>query len=196
MSEPEPISIRGAFAGKHVLLTGASGFLGKVWLAMMLERAPEIGRVYVLLRSKALVSAQGRFEKIVNTSPVFCRLHERHGSSLGRYLASKVEVIEGELSAPSLGLGGELAGRLRRELDLVVHCAGLVDFDPDLRKALASNVEATMHVADFVEQSDHAGLLHVSTSYVAGRRYGAIEERVLPEYAPLPAARAPEFITM
>jgi hypothetical protein len=193
MSEPEPISIRTAFAGKHVLLTGASGFLGKVWLAMMLERAPEIGRIYVLLRSKALVSAHGRFEKIVNTSPVFCRLHERHASSLGRFLASKVEVIEGELSAPSLGLEGELRGRLRRELDLVVHCAGLVDFDPDLRKALASNVEATMHVADFVEQSDRAGLLHVSTSYVAGRRYGAIAERALPDYAPLSAARGPGF---
>ena len=61
---------------------------------------------------------------------------------------------------------------------------GLVDFNPDLRKALASNVDGTMHVADFVEASDHAALLHISTCYVAGRRHGAIEERIVPEYAP------------
>ena len=92
MSDPSPISIRRTFAGKHVLLTGASGFVGKVWLALMLERAPEIERIYVLLRSKSLVSARARFEKIVNSSPVFravaraaragdVGLHRRQGRS-------------------------------------------------------------------------------------------------------------------
>ena len=42
MSEATPISVRDAFAGKHVLLTGAAGFLGKVWLALMLDRTPEL----------------------------------------------------------------------------------------------------------------------------------------------------------
>jgi long-chain acyl-CoA synthetase len=167
-----------------VLVTGASGFLGKVWLAMMLERAPEVARIYVLLRSKSLVSARSRFEKIVNTSPVFKALHERFGAGLSQFIADKVEVIEGELSAPNLMLAEPVLRRLQRDVDLVVHCAGLVDFNPDLRKALASNVDGTMNVADFVESSAHAVLLHVSTSYVAGRRYGAIAERVVPEYAP------------
>jgi long-chain acyl-CoA synthetase len=184
MFDASHISIRRTFAGKHVLLTGASGFLGKVWLALMLERAPEIGRIYVLLRSKSLVSARGRFEKIVNTSPVFKGLHERHGAQLSQFIADKVEVVEGELSEPNLMLADGALRRLQRDVDLVVHCAGLVDFNPDLRKALASNVDGTMNVADFVESSDHAVLLHVSTCYVAGRRHGAIEERVVPEYAP------------
>src|SRR5262245_7047859 len=169
MPDPRTISIRQAFAGKHVLLTGASGFVGKVWLAMMLQRAPEIGRIYVLLRSKALLPARERFEKIVNTSPVFSQLHERLGPGLSAYSADKVEVIEGELSAPDLQLDQSARKRLQRDIDLVVHCAGLVDFNPDLRKALASNVDGTLHVAEFVEGSAHASMLHVSTCYVAGQ---------------------------
>jgi nucleoside-diphosphate-sugar epimerase len=185
MSDPKPISIRQAFAGKQVLLTGASGFLGKVWLALMLERVPEVGRIHVLLRPKALVSGRGRFEKIINTSPVFGPLHERLGARFSSLVADKVDVVEGELSEPNLGLSEAAARRLRRDVDLVVHCAGLVDFNPDLRKALSSNVDATLNVASFVEASDHAALLHISTCYVAGHRYGHIAEQATPEYAPL-----------
>ncbi len=184
MSENAPISIREAFAGKHVLLTGASGFLGKVWLALMLERVPQVARIHVLLRPKALVSARGRFEKIINTSPVFAPLHERLGPRLGAFLAQKVEVVEGEIGEPGLGLCEATVQRLQRELDLVVHCAGLVDFNPDLRKALASNVDGTLNVAAFVGASDRAALLHISTCYVAGRRHGHVVEAALPEYAP------------
>jgi long-chain acyl-CoA synthetase len=185
MSEPRSISIRQAFAGKHVLLTGASGFVGKVWLAMMLDRVPEVGRIYLLLRSKSLLSARDRFEKIVNTSPAFGPLHERMGARLSQFIADKVEVVEGELSAPDLAMEPDVRRKLQRQLDLVVHCAGLVDFNPDLRKALASNVDGTMHVADFVEGCERASLLHISTCYVAGKRHGHVEERMLPEYAPL-----------
>lgn len=175
-----------------MLLTGASGFLGKVWLALMLDRVPEIERIYVLLRSKALLSARERFEKIINTSPVFGPLHERFGARFTRFISEKVEVIEGELSEPRMMLNEPTLRRLRREVDLVVHCAGLVDFNPDLRKALASNVDATLNVADFVEASDKAALLHISTCYVAGRRSGLIAEAVVPEYSPLASGFDPE----
>ena len=46
------ISVEETLAGKHILLTGASGFLGKVWLSMILDRVPDVGRIYVLLRKK------------------------------------------------------------------------------------------------------------------------------------------------
>jgi long-chain acyl-CoA synthetase len=184
MSEPSALSIRAALAGRHVLLTGGSGFVGKVWLAMALHHLPEIERIYVFLRPKALVPARQRFEKMLNCSPAFRPLHDRFGAHFGSYLAERVEVVEGELTASDLGLAPALARRLRRDLDVFIHCAGLVDFTPDLRRALESNVDATMHCADFVESCDHAGLLHISTCYVAGKQYGEIPERVVPDYVP------------
>lgn len=179
-----PLSVRESLRGRHVLLTGASGFVGKVWLAMLLDRVPEVGRVYVLLRPKALVAARSRFEKFVNTSPAFRPLRERHGPELGAFLRDKVEIVDGDVTSPELGLDTVLVRRLRAELDLVVHCAGLVDFNPDLGKALATNVEGVLRVADFVETTKQARLLHVSTCFVAGERHGRIPEALVADYAP------------
>ncbi len=179
-----PLSIRQSLAGRHVFLTGGSGFLGKVWLSQVLTQLPELERIYVFLRPKALVPARQRFEKMINTSPAFRPLHERFGARLSEYLAQRVEVVEGELSDPDLGLRPEVVRRLRRDLDVLIHCAGLVDFKPDLRKALGSNVDATTQIADFVARCDHAALLHISTCYVAGSRHGQIAEQLPDDTAP------------
>jgi long-chain acyl-CoA synthetase len=74
--------------------------------------------------------------------------------------------------------------RLRRDLDLVINSSGLTDFNPDLRDALAVNVDSTYHLIDFIRSSDHAALLHLSTCYVAGQRDGRVSERVRLNYTP------------
>ena len=136
MSESHaPLSIRESLQGRHVLLTGGSGFVGKVWLSMALTQLPELERIYVFLRPKALVPARQRFEKMLNTSPAFRPLHERFGPRLAAYLADRVEVLEGELSEPDLGLAPSIARfDCVTIIDVFIHCAGLVDFNPDLRK--------------------------------------------------------------
>ena len=178
------LSNREAYVGRHILVTGGSGFLGKVFIGLLLDYLPEIARVYVFMRPKALVSGAARFENMLNSSPAFRPLHERYGPALSSYLADKIEVVEGHLEQENLGFPPHLVRRLRRDLDLAVHSAGLVDFNPDLDKALGSNVDSTLRVADFVQSCDHASLLHISTCYVAGRRSGFIAERVVPNYSP------------
>ena len=177
------IAVREAYAGKHILITGSTGFVGKVWLAMALSRLAEVGRIYVLVRGKGR-SAEQRFEKIVNESMVFKPLHELHGERLSEFISSRVEVVAGDLSQPDLGIDPEVARRLQSEVDLVVNCAGLVDFNPDVRDALSANVDGAMRVADFVEACDHAAMLHVSTCYVAGQRDGVIPETLRTDRTP------------
>ena len=177
------ISIVEAYAGKHVLLTGGSGFVGKVWLAMALMRLPDIGRVYFLLRGKGRDVKQ-RFNKIVNETMAFRTLHERHAAHLSEFMSSRVEVIEGDVSSENLGIDPEVAKRLYEQVDLVINCAGLVDFNPDVRDALGSNVDGALNVADFVEACDHAALLHVSTCYVAGQREGRVPETIWRDKSP------------
>src|SRR5215467_10900404 len=90
--------------GKNVLLTGASGFLGKVWLCMVLARVPQIGKIYVLLRSKGGQTAKQRLEKIINSSPVFSLLHETHRNELESFLSKHLRAVDGDVSQPHFGL--------------------------------------------------------------------------------------------
>ncbi|MBZ5573992.1 MAG: SDR family oxidoreductase [Acidobacteriia bacterium] len=186
----KPLSVRAALAGKHIMLIGVTGFIGKVWLVNALLDLPEVGRIYLLVRRQKSTPAQRRFEKLVEESPVFDPLFARYGAGLARFLAERVEVLEGDVSQPGLGLTPETGDFLRRNLDLIINSSGLTDFNPDLREAVATNVDAAVNVVEFVRQSTHAGLLHLSTCYVAGTRDGRVEEKVRPNYTP---ARLPDF---
>lgn len=186
------MSVRESLAGRQVLLIGFTGFIGKVWLEHVLSSLPEIGKVHLLIRSRRSMSARRRFEQIVSENPVFEKLQRRYGTNLSRFLSQRIEIVEGDVSKPDLGLEPEVCARLQRDLDLIVNSAGLTDFNPDLRSALAANVESTIHLLDFQRRSDHAALLHLSTCYVAGDRDGRVPETLQSNYVPRPAA-APDF---
>ncbi len=186
----EPLSVRQALAGKHILLIGVTGFIGKVWLVKLLMDLPEIGKIHLLIRGKRSQPALRRFEKIVEESAVFELLYERYGSGLGEFLRQRVEVVEGDVSRPGLGLDPETQARLRQQLDLIVNSSGLTDFNPALLEALGTNVDAVLHILDFQRQCRRAALLHLSTCYVVGARDGRVPEELEPDYTP---ARVPGF---
>ncbi len=179
-----PLSVRKALSGKRVMLIGVTGFIGKVWLANTLLDLPEIGKLYLLIRRQKSNPGRARFEKMIEESPVFDPLFDRYGDRLGAYLAERIEVVEGDVSQPGLGLEPSVAARLQNDLDLIINSSGLTDFNPDLRDALAVNVDSTYHLIEFIRGSDRAALLHLSTCYVAGQRDGRVGERMRPNYTP------------
>ncbi len=178
------LSVRQALAGKSLLLIGSTGFIGKVWLCMLLQDLREIGRIHLLVRRHGARSALQRFEKIVAESPAFRVLHELHGDSLGEFLAERVEVLEGDLGEPHFGLDDNTAARLFSKLDWIVNSAGLTDFNPDLRLAMSTNADSALHLVSFLRKCDHAGLVQVSTCFVNGRTDGRVPEEVYPNYNP------------
>jgi thioester reductase-like protein len=182
--QPQGFSVRKSFAGKQVMLIGVTGFIGKVWLANLLLDLPEVKRVCLLIRRQKSNPAERRFEKMVEDSPVFDPLFEKYGDHLGDFLREKIEVVEGDVTQPGLGLSDEAARYLQRNLDLIVNSSGLTDFNPDLRDALATNTDAALNILEFVRSSDHAGLLHLSTCYVAGEQDGRVGEKLVPNYTP------------
>src|SRR6185436_570963 len=178
------LSVRRSLTGKCILLIGVTGFIGKVWLTKILNDVPEIGKIYLLIRRARSTTAQRRFERIVEESPVFEAFHERYGEDLPRFLGDRIEVVEGDVTRPGLGFDADTLKRLAGELDLVVNSSGLTDFNPDLRAAVSTNVDATLHLLDFIRTCDHAGLLHLSTCYVVGSRDGRIAEDLKVNYTP------------
>ena len=181
----ESFSVRASLRGKNILFIGATGFIGKVWLAGLLQDLPEIGRVYLLIRPQRSRTARERFQRIVEESAVFEPLAEKHGTTFADFLGQRVEAIDGDVTQPGLGLSDEIRRRLARDLDVIINSSGLTDFNPDLRDALASNVRATAHLLQFLGECKHAALLHLSTCYVAGRRDGRILEKLPKNYTPV-----------
>jgi Male sterility protein/haloacid dehalogenase-like hydrolase len=184
-SKIERLSVRDSLRGKNVLLIGATGFIGKVWLANLLTDLPEIGKVYLLIRRNRSTTALARFQRIIEESPVFAPLAARYGAGLADFLRRRVEVVEGDASRSGLGLAPRDRERLAQSLDLIVHSSGLTDFNPDLRDALTSNVRAVAHLLEFLRKCRHAALLHLSTCYVVGMRDGRVLEQLQPNYTPM-----------
>jgi nucleoside-diphosphate-sugar epimerase len=178
-------SVRETLRGKNILLIGATGFIGKVWLSNLLTDLPEIGRIYLLVRHNRTVTALQRFQRALEESPVFEPLAERYGSRFAQFLRERIEVVDGDVSKPDLGFSPEVRLRLARSVDVIVNSSGLTDFNPDLRDALAMNVRSTVYVLNFLRECDHASLLHLSTCYVIGRRDGRILEILPKNYTPV-----------
>ena len=184
------LSVREAMRGKHILLIGATGFIGKVWLANLLLDLPDDVRLTLLIRRTRSTTGWGRFQRIVEQSPVFDPLAHRHGAHLADFLRSRVRVVEGNMEQPGMGLSEEDRRRLSDTVDLIVNSSGLTDFNPDLRDALAANVYAITTLLDFLGTCRHAALLHLSTSYIVGHRDGRVLETLQPNYVP---ANVPGF---
>ena len=180
-----PFSVRETLRGKNILLIGATGFIGKVWLSNLLTDLPEIGRIYLLVRHNRTVTALQRFQRKIEESPVFEPLAERYGSRFSQFLRERIEVVDGDVSKPDLGFSPEVRQQLARSVDVIVNSSGLTDFNPDLRDALAMNVRSTVYLLNFLRECDHASLLHLSTCYVIGRRDGRILEILPKNYTPV-----------
>jgi long-chain acyl-CoA synthetase len=164
-------------AGRRILLTGGTGFLGKVLLYLLLRHHPELERIYVLIRGDRR-SSLGRFRREILDSPALGPLRDHLGASFDHYVETKVTIVAGDISEPSLITdNAEILGDGR--IDAVIHCAGLVNFEASLAKALDANTIGVANVIEFC-RAHEAALVHVSTCYVAGAADGHRYEDDLP----------------
>lgn len=167
------ISAIEAFSNRTILLLGGTGFVGKVLLAMVLDRFPELKHLVIQVRRKKTVGGEQRFYSEVLQSPPLRPIVEKIGGE--NVVRQKVSVVEGDLDDAMCGISDEQVAALKGKVDIVVNLAGLVDFDPPLNESIKPNVEGTQHVIDLVKALD-AKLVHISTCYVAGKQDGHISE--------------------
>ena len=178
---PGEISAIDLFRSRSMLLLGATGFVGKVLLAMVLDRFPELKHLVVQVRRKKTLSGEGRFHSEILRSPPLRRVVEKFGEE---YIRRKVTIVEGDLSLPLCGLSPQLVGELRRRVDVVINTAGLVEFGPPLNESLITNVYGVRNLIELVQLLD-AKLVHISTCYVAGKKNGRVPEQTpIPGYYP------------
>lgn len=179
MAQPVNVSelrVGQQLSGVHVLLSGTTGFLGKVVLSLLLHRFPDVGRIYALIRPGVSTHARDRFNKSVAPSPALRPLMKDHGDDVADFLRRKVVPINGNIVHENCGLSSEDLKRLETEgVDVIINSAGLVDFDPPVDQALDINVVGAQNVVALAQRLG-AGVVHVSTCFVAGQRNGQVLE--------------------
>ena len=166
------------FRGRRILLTGATGFLGKVFLAVLLRWHPELDRVYLLIRGDRR-SSNGRFRREILDSPVFGPLREHLGDRFDHYIEEKIVIVPGDITNNGL-LADDAMPFKPGSLDAVVHSAGLVNFEASLEKAIEVNTTGVANVLEFCRKLG-AAMVHVSTCYVAGAADGHRFEDDIPQ---------------
>jgi long-chain acyl-CoA synthetase len=182
---PRPLIPSAVLRGRRLVVVGGTGFLGKVWLAMLLDRFPDIEHMHLLVRPKRDQSPDERFWAQIATSAVFDPLREKYpGTQFEDLLRKKITPIAGDVVLPDLGLPEGLIQELAGKVDAVVNVAGVVDFNPPLDEALEVNAFGVNNLVSLAKRLG-AKVLHTSTCYVAGYRSGLIEE-VDPREVPFP----------
>jgi thioester reductase-like protein len=135
-----------------VLLTGATGFVGREILSRFLERDDR--HVFALVRAENDDEAAGRLPA-----------HER------------LSAVAGDIEREDLALAGGSSERLRREVTTVLHCAASVSFDMPLEESRSVNVEGTRRMMNFARSCPRLERFsYVSTAYVAGEPGGLFRE--------------------
>jgi alcohol-forming fatty acyl-CoA reductase len=175
------LSVAAALAGKRVLLTGTTGFIGKVVLEKLVRDVPGIQRFVLLLRgNRHHADALQRFHAEVLSSSVFDRLRRDDPERLEQFVSQQLQVVDAELATPALGLSPHAFDALASQVDVIVNIAASVNFREALDQALAINTDSVAHLAQLAQAAGAVPLVQVSTCYVNGHRRGLIGETLAP----------------
>uniref|UniRef100_A0A8C6SGV6 Fatty acyl-CoA reductase n=1 Tax=Neogobius melanostomus TaxID=47308 RepID=A0A8C6SGV6_9GOBI len=168
------VNIPEYYAGKNVLITGATGFMGKVLLEKLLRSCPDVRSAYVMVRPKAGQSPQARIEDMVS-----CKLFEKLQDEQPDF-AQKIVPVHGDLTQPELGLSQEDQNTLAENIHIIFHCAATIRFNEPLKDAMQLNVLATQKMLALGRKMKQLEIfIHVSTAYANCDRE-LIEEVIYP----------------
>ncbi|MFF7093094.1 amino acid adenylation domain-containing protein [Streptomyces rubradiris] len=158
----------------HVLLTGATGFLG-VYLLRDLLRSTG-ATVHCLVRAR---DARHAVERLQGTARRYL------AEDLAEYVASgRISVVPGDLDQPLLGLTEAEFDHFARTVDVIHHPGGLVNFIYPYSHMRPTNVEGTREIIRMAGRYRNIPVHYVSTMAVVSG-FGTAGVRHVTEETPL-----------
>ena len=141
----------------NILVTGAAGLVGGALVAALTTAGHAV--IGVVHQTTGVYGNDG------------CLIGTAHVSL--SVAPAGMMTLQGDVRRHGLGLGPATHAWLDRHIDVVIHCAALVQFEANASDLQAVNVNGTLHVAQLCPD---ARFIHVSTAYVCGLRDGMIAE--------------------
>ncbi|XP_075147044.1 fatty acyl-CoA reductase 1 [Haematobia irritans] len=148
------------YAGKNILITGATGFMGKVLVEKLLRSCPDVKGLYLLIRPKRDLTPEDRKDQYLKCV-IFQRILECQPDT-----PKKIHVIAGDVLEDNLGISVRDRDCLVRNVDVIFHCAANVRFDQPLRPMVQMNVIGTLKVLNLASELQNLKVfVHVSTTF-------------------------------
>ncbi|CAL1678654.1 unnamed protein product [Lasius platythorax] len=170
-------SIPTFYAGQSIFLTGATGFLGKVYIEKILRSCPDVREIFVLMRPKKGLNLNERLEKMLNL-PLFDKLREEQSSSF-----KKLILVSGDISQENLDLSAVDRQMLTERVTIIIHSGASVKFNDSLKYAILTNTRSTRDICILAESMKNlVALVYVSTAYTHLDN-PFIEEKIYPPVA-------------
>jgi fatty acid CoA ligase FadD9 len=145
-------------AVRTVLLTGATGFLGRYLALEWLERMSQVGgKVICLVRGTSNDDARARLDDIFDTVDLNLTAHYRILAS------SHLEVLAGDKGQASLGLSAPTWQRLADTVDVIVDPAALVNHVLPYSELFEPNVVGTAELIRLALTTKTKPYTYVST---------------------------------
>lgn len=157
---------------RSLFLTGVTGTLGQEMVRELLETSNV--HLTLLVRRKKRLTHWDRVRKILEPG------------GLTHLLGTRVQVLEGDVTEPDLGLCAEDIRRLKESIDEFFHVAALTALNGSREDCFRINTQGTGEVLKMVRMFHREGALkrffYFSTAYAAGslQRYKSHEDG-LPE---------------
>lgn len=168
-----------AGANPAVLLTGATGHLGRFLCLEWLERmAQNGGKLICLVRADDDARAAGRLEEVFDRADPAMRTRFRALSN------THLDVVAGDTKNIRLGLSADTYDRLAKDVGHVVHAAALVNHLLPYRELFTPNVAGTANVIRFALTRRHKRFDFISSAAVASMVSGPAPPREDADLAP------------
>ncbi|XP_065208709.1 putative fatty acyl-CoA reductase CG5065 [Planococcus citri] len=162
------------YAYKKVLITGATGFMGKVLVWKLLHSCPQLDTIFVLMRPKHGKPSLTRKTEFFN-SPVFENFKKENPKVL-----QKVVLIGGDVGEDRLGLSDKDRDMLIDQVSIIFHSAAILKMNADLRTAINVNTIGTVRMLELAQQMKKLeSFVYISTAYCCCEKT-TVEEKMYP----------------
>ncbi|KAJ0180625.1 hypothetical protein K1T71_004029 [Dendrolimus kikuchii] len=148
------------YRGRKILVTGASGLMGKVLIEKLLYSLPDVGCVYALVRSKRSKTPESRIEDMWKL-PLFSRIREEKP-----HVMKKVIVVSGDIQSDNLGIERKQLEEIHNEVSIVFHFAASLRLEAPLKEGLEMNTKGTLRVLEVTKNIKNlVAFVHLSTAF-------------------------------
>ncbi|KAJ8707569.1 hypothetical protein PYW07_011246 [Mythimna separata] len=163
VDEQQPLGesqIQKLFAGAAVLVTGGTGFLGKLLVEKLLRSCPDLKKIFLLARPKKNKDITKRLQEQFDDV-----LYDRLRKECPDFIR-KISIVEGDMGQPELGMCAEDRTKIMNEVEVIFHGAATVRFDEPLKTAVQINVRGTREMLRLARGCARLkAFVHISTAY-------------------------------